>query len=312
MIHKLGNGHWRKILSDSIYKIILKINEIRFFLHSLAFKFTVIKSTYSLEVVTMLATLFGPKNIIDKNTEQWIFDTFAWAIENFDINVLKQDSRLILPTNTFYPGTVSSVDEMAQAMFSNTKTYAGMQKWPIQLASSAPSTSTSIDDLQLGTVIRGDYAVIHLTDDTAPLMLGYSPSQVNQPQDFIAAISQALASILVISNKVLPPGGKDYLPQAIDLVACFMGFGVIFANTAYQFKGGCGSCNNASLNRQAALTEPETLYALALFCVLKTEPIKNVKAHLKSHLRKDFTNAYKMIERSISTTTQPALLAVVG
>ena len=260
----------------------------------------------------MLAKLFSPKAIIDENTKNWILDTFAWAIENFDINVLKNDARLILPNNDFYPGTVSSIDEMAQAMFINTKKYAGMQNWPIEITSTSPTSKTAIEDLRLGSVIRGENAEIDINLSNTPLMLGFNPNQVNQPQDLIAGISQAIASILVISNKVLPLGGKEYLPQAIDLVACFMGFGVIFANTAYQFKGGCGSCNNASLNRQAALTEPETVYALALFCVLKKEPIKNVKGHLKSHLRKDFVNAYKSIEQSISTTTQPALLALAS
>lgn len=260
----------------------------------------------------MLAKLFSPKAIIDENTQNWIHDTFAWAIENFDINVLKKETRLVLPTNEFYPGKVSSIDEMAQAMFTNTKKYAGMQQWPIQITSNAPASHTAIEDLTLGEVVRGDNAEIALSTGNEALMLGFTPNQVNQPQDLIAGISQALASILVVSNKVLPPGGKEYLPQAIDLVACFMGFGVIFANTAYQFKGGCGSCNNASLNRQAALTEPETLYALALFCVLKKEPIKNVKGHLKSHLRKDFVNAYKGIEQSLTRSTQPALLAVMN
>ncbi len=260
----------------------------------------------------MLAKLFSPKEIIDQNTQNWIFDTFAWAIENFDINVLKNDSRLVLPTNEFYPGTVSSIDEMAQAMFVNTKIYAGMQNWPIQLTSNPPIAQTAIEDLRVGAIMRGEQADVALNFASEPLMLGYNANQVNQPQDLIAGISQALASILVISNKALPPGGKEYLPQAIDLVACFMGFGVIFANTAYQFRGGCGSCNNASLNRQAALTEPETIYALALFCVLKKQPMKDVKGHLKAHLKKDFTNAYKSIEQSLSTTTQPALLALVG
>ena len=225
---------------------------------------------------------------------------------------MKKETRLILPSNEFYPGTVSSIDEMAQAMFINTKNYAGMQQWPIQLTNNVPTSNTAIEDLTLGTVIRGEHADITLSTGNEALTLGYTPNQVNQPQDLIAGISQALASILVVSNKVLPPGGKEYLPQAIDLVACFMGFGVIFANTAYQFKGGCGSCNNASLNRQAALTEPETLYALALFCVLKQEPIKQVKSHLKSHLRKDFSHAYKSIEQSLNNSTQPALLAVMN
>jgi hypothetical protein len=260
----------------------------------------------------MLAKLFSPKAIIDENTKNWILDTFAWAIENFDINVLKDDTRLILPTNEFYPGTVTSVEEMAQAMFINTKNYAGMQKWPIELTCATPTSATAIEDLSLGEIIRGEHAEVDVSMSNAPLMLGFTPNQVNQPQDLIAGISQALASILVISNKVLPPGGKEYLPQAIDLVACFMGFGVIFANTAYQFRGGCGSCNNASLNRKAALTEPETLYALALFCVLKKEPMKNVKGHLKSHLKKDFVSAFKSIEQSLSSTTQPALLALVS
>lgn len=260
----------------------------------------------------MLAKLFKPKAIIDENTQNWILDTFAWAIENFDINVLKDDARLILPTNEFYPGTVTSIDEMAQAMFNNTKSYAGMQKWPIQLTSITPSVNTPIEDLRLGPVIRGEHAEVSVSSGSGALMLGFTPNQVNQPQDLIAGISQALASILVVANKVLPPGGKEYLPQAIDLVACFMGFGVILANTAYQFRGGCGSCNNASLNRKAALTEPETLYALALFCVLKKESVKTVKGHLKSHLKKDFVSAYKYIEQSLSSTTQPALLALAN
>lgn len=260
----------------------------------------------------MLAKLFSPKAIIDENTQNWILDTFAWAIENFDINVLKKETRLVLPTNEFYPGTVSSIDEMAQAMFAKTKNYAGMQQWPVQLSNNASAPNAALEDLTIGKVIRGEHAEVTFSTNSEFLNLAYSPNQVNQPQDLIAGISQALASILVVSNKVLPPGGKEYLPQAIDLVACFMGFGVIFANTAYQFKGGCGSCNNASLNRQAALTEPETLYALALFCVLKKEPIKKVKTHLKSHLRKDFSNAYKSIEQSLTSSAQPALLAVMN
>ncbi len=84
-----------------------------------------------------------------------------------------------------------------------------------------------------------------------------------------------------------------------------MGFGVIFANTAYQFKGGCGSCNNRSLNRQAALPELETVYALALFCVIKGIEIKQVKKALKSHLYKPFRNAHKEISLYLQQPKNP-------
>ncbi len=116
---------------------------------------------------------------------------------------------------------------------------------------------------------------------------------------------QIQAGILVNQNGVLPPGGKEVLPQTIDLVACFMGFGIIFSNTAYQFKGGCGSCNNQNLNRQSALPELETVYGLALFCVIKCIEIQQVKKELKSHLYKPFRQAHKEIILYLQQTTNP-------
>ena len=84
-----------------------------------------------------------------------------------------------------------------------------------------------------------------------------------------------------------------------------MGFGVVFANTAYQFKGGCGSCNNRNLNRQPALPELETVYALALFCVVKKVDIKPIKKELKSHLYKAFRQAHKEITLHLQQSTEP-------
>lgn len=259
----------------------------------------------------MLASLFKPSITLDENSQQWILDTFAWALEQFDVEVFKNNTQLILPNNDFYPGKVSSVEEMADSIFQHTKGYAGMQKWPVEILAKSPALPLTIEQMQLGEVTRGDNAELTTPEQNSTLVLGFNPKHVNQPQDFIAAIAQTMASILVSTNRIAPPGGKEYLPQAADLVGCMMGFGVVFANTAYQFKGGCGSCNNASLNRQAALSEAETLYALALFCVLKNENISKVKAQLKPYLRKEFVQSYKVIKASISSIHQPALLAVM-
>jgi len=48
-----------------------------------------------------------------------------------------------------------------------------------------------------------------------------------------------------------------------------IGYGVLLANSAYTFGGGCGSCYNATANRQPALTKLENVFALALFYQLK-------------------------------------------
>lgn len=244
----------------------------------------------------MLKQLFKTKPVIDDNSRLWIFDTFFWAIEHFNSQVFQMETELVLPTNTFYPGRVGSALEMANNVFTHTVQYAGMKNWPLTLV--APQQLTSIDfpELKIAQGLRGKRSVIELVKDSDQnIKFTFNPSQLNQPQDLIASYVQQLATILVMQQKILPPGGKEFLPQAIDVLSCVMGFGVIFANTAYQFKGGCGSCYNPRANRQAALSEQDTVYALALFCLLKSKKTKDVKPHLKSHLRKPFKKAYQDI-----------------
>lgn len=273
----------------------------------------------------MFSTLFKAKPVIDEESKEWIFDTFAWCIEQLDDDFFQHNSELILPNNTFYPGSSSSVEEMAENIFANTSKYTGMTSWPIKLVPSESYSQKPMPQLSFKSSLRGESAIVTaeisaqvsnelsykvegeaLVPLTPTIDIAFHSSQLNQPQDLIAYLVQAQAGILVTQQGTIPPGGKDVLAQTIDLVACFMGFGVVFANTAYQFKGGCGSCNNRNLNRQPALPELETVYALALFCVMKRINIKPIKKELKSHLYKPFRQAHKEITLYLQQTTNPA------
>jgi hypothetical protein len=278
----------------------------------------------------MLSTFFKSKPVIDEASKAWIFDTFSWCIDQLDGDFFLKKSALILPNNTFYPGNSSSVEEMSTAIFTNTLKYAGMTQWPIKLEAAETFIQKPMPQLTFKSSLRGESAkvswlsgnqisykvegeaVIPNLDkgsDTS-IDIAFHSSQLNQPQDMIAYLVQRQAAILVnqhgaIASGISAPGGKEAFAQTIDLVACFMGFGIIFANTAYQFKGGCGSCNNQNLNRQAALPELETVYALALFCVIKSIEIKQVKKELKSHLYKPFRQAHKDISLYLQENTNP-------
>jgi len=276
----------------------------------------------------MLSTFFKTKPVIDETSQEWIFDTFAWCMEQLDGEFFKDNSELILPNNSFYSGSSTSVEEMANNIFSNTTKYTGMTSWPLRLVSSENFVQKEMPQLFFQSRLRGESARISANVSTnmnpsisynvegekvaasvpakTTIDIAFHSSQLNQPQDLIAYLVQIQAGILVNQHGMLPPGGKELLPQTIDLVACFMGFGVVFANTAYQFKGGCGSCNNRNLNRQPALPELETVYALALFCVLKGVEIKTVKKELKSHLYKPFRQAHKEISLYLLQSNNPA------
>jgi hypothetical protein len=78
-------------------------------------------------------------------------------------------------------------------------------------------------------------------------------------------------------------------------LATYTGFGIMFANSAFTFRGGCGSCYNPEANRDAYLSEREATYALAIFTVLKGIPLSAVTKHLKGHLRGVFRKAIKEI-----------------
>ncbi|MEW6992398.1 hypothetical protein AADZ91_17145 [Colwelliaceae bacterium 6441] len=258
----------------------------------------------------MLKNIFKVKPLVDDNTRQWIFDTFSWAIEHFNIQVFQQETRLVLPTNDYYPGRVASVEEMAKNIFDHTLNYAGMKNWPFELISPHQTISLELPLLKVNNALRGEKAEIAIADEQQSIPLTFNPAQINQPQDLIASYAQQLATVLVLQQKVLPPGGKDLIPQAIDVLACVMGFGVIFANTAYQFKGGCGSCYNPKANRQAALPEHEMLYCLAVFNHLKNIDNKHVIPHLKSHLRGEYKKMKKEVSRFSPSQPTLQILAV--
>ncbi|WP_448550117.1 hypothetical protein [Thalassotalea fusca] len=265
-----------------------------------------------------MLSLFKQQPCLDDSTTLWVLDAYEWALSNFDCETFKQDTQLILPTSEFYPGKVSSIEEMAQNVFDKTLHYAGMGNWPIKLVPPAAYHQNpqfhNMPKLQFSGALRGESVEVYSADysHTASntIYVSYNPNQINQPQDLVASFAQAFAAILIAQRGILPPGGEQFMPQAIDLVASFMGFGVMFANTAYQFKGGCGSCYNKYANREAALPENEMVYCLAMFSILKNIPVKQVTLHLKSHLRSGFKKAYRELENKRKAQELP-LLALV-
>mgnify|MGYP006082302389 FL=1 len=264
-------------------------------------------------ILIMLANLFKSTPIIDESSKYWILDTFVWALENFELSTFKNDTQLVLPTNDFYPDNVCNVHDMAQSIFDQTIHYAGLQHWPIILVKPNDYVQKKLPLLQFLDAKRGD-----LVSFTLPVTAGqniqvsYNPNQVNQPQVLVASFAQSFAMIMIIQSGKTPPGGTNFIPQAVDLVACFMGFGVMLSNTAYQFKGGCGSCFNPKANRNVALSEDDMIYCLALFCVLKDLKIKSIVVHLKSHLRSTFKRAYKEHKQSIAQGSQTTLVNILS
>ena len=241
----------------------------------------------------MFANLFTPKPPLDEPSIAWILAVFGWALRWFDAGYFRDQTRLIAPTNDFFPGRADSVQGMAELIFGATAGYAGMGHWPLRLMPPQAGMPIAPPLLALPHPLRR----APVAPDGPEVQIGtavmipvaYDPILVNNPEALIAGLAQNLAHHLGAAAGEPPPGGLHNWPQATEILGVFLGFGVLFANTAFQFQTkSCGSCSAPSPQRQAFLSQFDITYALALFCLLKGIPQGEGMRHLKSALRPYF------------------------
>jgi len=241
--------------------------------------------------------LFNTSPVLETSSSQWLFDAFAWSLENFDAEYFYNETELVLPNNTFFPGSVDSTEGMANLIFDRVKAYAGIAHWPTLLVEDGSSPSLESPKVEIKGALRGSGGI---TDDSVSdahrLPILFNPQQISNPEGMISSFAHIIAHHLGQMAKEPPPGGKEYWPHVTELLAIYTGFGVMFANSAFTFRGSCGSCYNPAANRDAYLSEREATYALAIFAVLKEIPNSAITKHMKGHLRGVFKKAVKEIK----------------
>lgn len=234
---------------------------------------------------------------IDAETVDWIFDVFDWTLSEFDANTFNRDAVLVVPNNAFFPGKADSTAGMAELIFRQVQKYAGLSHWPCQLVDQNGfqgylDHSAHVD---VPTTQNAELAMSSPGKQTAGPVIPYHTGQVATPDTLIAHYASILAFYLGGMAKTEPPGGQASYGYAMEIVAIKLGFGVLIANTAYNFRGGCGKCSGPKVEREIYLSQDEAIYALALFSGVKELPTKEVTMHLKPHLRSVYKRAVKHI-----------------
>lgn len=250
-------------------------------------------------------SLFDNKPLLEEHSTQWMFDVFAWSLDNFNAEYFCHHSVLVLPTNQFFPGRVDSDLGMAELIFDNVKRYAGISYWPTQVMNQSHCVIPHAPQINIKGALRlADGMTDEIETDDHQLLIPYNPQQINNPEGMIATFSHIIAHYMGQMAEQPPPGGEEYWPHVTEMLAIYLGFGLMFANSAYTFRGGCGSCYNPNANRDAYLTEQQSVYALAIFAVLKGLPNSAVTEHLKSHLRGFYKKAVKEINQRTADLTE--------
>jgi len=244
-----------------------------------------------------MLNFFQSRPLVEQSSANWIFEAFEWALTYFDSSEFFNRSRLVQPTNEFFSGSVNSVHAKAENVFQHTLKHAGLSHWPFELLKPEDFQNIPAPQLEFDRVERnsGEGCLPELSNELS-IYLSYNPQQTLKPEDLSSSFVHVMAQHLVIQSRELPPGGTDYFVEGTEILAIFLGFGVMLSNSAYTFRGGCGSCYNGQANRQATLSESEVIFALALYCRLKGIPNAEVTRFLKKYLKKSYKLALKQIE----------------
>jgi len=249
---------------------------------------------------------FSKKPLFDEGTTEWLWECFAWALRNFDRDLFYSHTVLVTPTKVHFPDQADDGATLAQLILDRIKSYMALQKWPTRLipvTEEMPPAQPS-PAIAIHGPARGDQALIEIQNGQA-LPVCYDPILLRQPDLLIAMMAQTLASPLAHLVQELPPGGDENIGHATDLLAIFMGFGLFLTNNAFNYHvGGCGSCRPKGVQLLGELTEGQMAYVLALFCVLKKIPNREVLPHLKGTIHPFFKLAVKEIKRKKEALAQ--------
>jgi len=250
----------------------------------------------------MFLDLLERRPLLEETYANWMFDIYAWALRNFDPVMFREETLLVTPSNQHFPGRASSPDEMANLIFDRVVAYAGMEHWPLKLMPPDSCVLQPAAEVRVATGVRGARAMA-VEPSPASLTVSYEPGYLNNPEAIIAMFAHTLAHYLGKSATEPPPGGGESWPQTTEILAVFLGFGLMFANTALVLpRGGC--CGGPVVRRQAYVTQHDITYALAIFSTLKGLPQKQVLQHLKKSLRGHFKRASREIQSRYANRLQ--------
>ncbi len=249
----------------------------------------------------MLFDFLKTPPVLDEDSIQWQFELYEWALRNFDADIFFNQSVLVEPSNKFFPGNAENIDEMAQLIFNKVREYAALRHWPCTLTTdqsclTQPSRVVVSGALRDTQGVEPDDAL-----DEDRLLILYDPRQVRNPEAIIASFAHTLSHYLGSMAQDMPPGGEENWPHVTEVLSVFMGFGLMFANSAFVYRNvTCGSCQPTTVNRTAYLSQYDITYSLAIFCVLKEIPVREAAKNVKKTLRSYFKKAYKDVRKRTS------------
>lgn len=242
---------------------------------------------------------FRKKPLLSEEDEFFQIETYRWLLRNFGGDDFYKDTRLILPTEEFFPERPQSPEGLAQYLFERVKKYAGLENWPCTLKAQEAGPNLKVAETLVVQGTKPPPNGTFLINDDNSATITYNPELTADPETLVATFAHELAHFLTCTTAEPPPGGWDNWEFATDIASTFMGFGVFAANNAFRFQ----QFHNATsygwrTDGAGYLSQAEHSYAFALFLLLLDIPPETAAQHCSQNTRVYLGKALKELRKS--------------
>lgn len=235
--------------------------------------------------------LFRKQPLLSEENEAFQIETYKWLLKNFGGKEFYDETKLILPTEEFFPIEKETPEKTTQHIFDLVKKYAGLKDWPCTLKAQEEDPNLRISTfVSINTPEDNPHGTFSVNEKNQ-VTITYNPSLTSDPTQMVATFAHELSHYLTSTSTEPPPGGWDNWEFATDITATFLGFGIFQANSVFNIQQYTDFESQGWRSSGGGyLSEAEHSFALALFIRLKNISPNTVYPHcdvnIKAYLKK--------------------------
>lgn len=242
---------------------------------------------------------------IDVDTQQWIDARASWILHQFGWERI-HNCPAIVPTTEFFPDPFRESEAGAQVMLEQLCTYLGLDSSSIQLGFFYEG-----ERVDGGPTAAG----LFQQNEGPQFRVWIEYSVLSNPVGLAATMVHELCHVHLLGHGRLTSDEDDHEPLT-DLLAIFLGLGVILANSVLRdTTERMGPFETWRIRRQGYLTMPMCGYALAMFAQIRGEQSPKWTNFLRPDVRDAFQKSQSYFQhyglpdlRSVvATTARPKL-----
>ena len=225
--------------------------------------------------------MFWRRDLVSAEMAEWVREGFALLIRDMGPTQFLYETRLILPTRSFFKAKPGQDHETALAVFDEVRGHMKLSEWPCELVRRAGRLDAAAFDYNQTSAVAGTFQ-----HDGNSAVITYDPDLLTRPVCFISTMAHELAHYVLDRQRLddwLGPDADAEHELMTDLCAIAHGFGAIQMLGARQ-AGWAGYLSNET-----------RAYATALFCHLKGIKPDEVEPHLDRFLCKRFRLALRQL-----------------